>query len=444
MKIFKAFKKKKEKKTFIKYKKNLKKILKIVFKFPFVFNFTISLFFKKKKKLFSIRKYNLDCGTKKYKVKIKKIFITILILLKKVNYEKKKIFEKKISYIRNYFFKKINLSSIFINKIFVFFGEKIRKYVDINKLFLNVYKKGTGDKKNRSIFYIRKKIALNDIRLFFFYKKIILLRKKFFYDYETVKKYEKKFRKYLLNHDIIKKTLVERNQRLVISIAKNYINRGLNFDNIVQEGNIGLMKAIERFKYKKGFKFSTYSTWWIRQSITRAIADQSKIIRIPVHMTEVMSKITKIINEKKNNKNFDSIDISFLKKKLNISKEKIVKVLNLSKQPSSYEGCINTKKGTLIRSEIINDEKQLSSDEIIYKNEFKDIVFSILNFLDKKERKIIKMRFGLGNEKEKTLEEVGKIFNVTRERIRQIESKALKKIKNICIIDLLKFFKKGR
>lgn len=440
MKKFETLIKSKEKKLFIKNEKKQNELLKILFSFPFTINFLIKKILKslKKKNLFFIKnKYNINSN------EILKIKKNIFYILKKyllLNFSNKKKIYKKIFI----FIKKIKINFLFLNKIIKFFNKKSEKYLSYYEKLISLYSKKKKINYKVTIYKLRKKIFLNkklNKKLFYFYKKVLLIKKKIFCDFYFLKKTTFNVKKKILELERIKKVIIESNQRLIISIAKNYTGRGLGFNDLIQEGNIGLIKAVERFEYKKGFKFSTYSTWWIRQSITRAIADQSRIIRIPVHMTEVISKITKIVNEKKN-KTFDSVNIKFLEKKLNIKKNKIIKVMEMSKDPLSYEGIISSNDKCLNRNEIIEDKKQISNEEKIYKKEFKIIVKNILNFLDDKEKKIIKMRFGIGYKSEKTLEEVGKVFNVTRERIRQIESKALKKIRNSSIMNLLK--KKGR
>ncbi|UOQ33078.1 RNA polymerase sigma factor RpoD [Candidatus Vidania fulgoroideae] len=424
MKKFRILEKYNEKKLFIKLEKTLEKAYKNIFSFPFMINRFLNCFFYSKNSKHFFLKKNVP-SKKKNKEKIDKIFKRISFFFKKLVFKNKKI--KNIDKILH-LIKKIKFSGYFTKKIFIFFNSFYKKYISSRKMFFKNFLKNKSYKKKATEI-----------------KKNLLIGKKILYKKNIVKKKVSYIKKKKIIYENLLNILVESNQRLVISIAKNYVNKGLNFDCLVQEGNIGLIKAIERFEYRKGFKFSTYSTWWIRQSITRSIADQSKIIRIPVHMTENLSKILKIINKKFRNKTcLNSKDLSIIKKKLNISKNNIIKVLELSKGPLSLEGVLNTKKGNISRSEIIKDTSQKTNEEIIDNIELKNIVNNVLSFLEEKEREIIKMRFGIGYKKEKTLEEVGKRFNVTRERIRQIESKALKKIKNNSIINLLKFFKKGR
>ncbi|UOQ27860.1 RNA polymerase sigma factor RpoD [Candidatus Vidania fulgoroideae] len=423
MEKFKVLEKYNERIMFKKLEKTLEEINLNIFSFPFMLNRLSSYFInKKRKKNFFLRKNS--SSKQRSDEKINKILEKIVYLFKRTKYKKKK--KKKIKKIL-YFIKKIKFSSSFLKKMFFYFDAVYKKYISLNKSIFLYFKK--------------KKYKLERFRI----KEYILLKMKFFYKNKEIKKKIDDFKKKKKIYESLLNILVESNQRLVISISKNYLNKGLSFENLIQEGNIGLIKAVERFEYKKGFKFSTYSTWWIRQSITRSIADQSKIIRIPVHMTENLSKILKIINKKSKNKSFlNSKDLSIIKKKINISKSNVLKVLELSKGPLSLEGVLNTKKGNISRSEIVKDTSQKSNEELISDIELKEVVSNVLSFLDDKERKIIKMRFGIGYRKEKTLEEVGKKFNVTRERIRQIESKALNKIRNNSIIDLLKIFKKGR
>lgn len=224
-----------------------------------------------------------------------------------------------------------------------------------------------------------------------------------------------------------KDILIESNLRLVISIAKRYIGKGLSIDDLIQEGNIGLMRAVEKFEYKRGYKFSTYATWWIRQSISRAIADQSKTIRIPVHMIENINKINKIIKEMVQEKGVEPIPEE-ISKKTKIPVEKIKNILKISRDPLSIEASIGDDSDTMLK-DLIKDEMTPSPlDEVIYVD-LKKSIEKILHVLSPKEQMIIKKRYGIGEGYSSTLEEVGAEFNVTRERIRQIELKALKKLK---------------
>ena len=285
----------------------------------------------------------------------------------------------------------------------------LKKFLDTNNVWKQFFSKNKDDFKNirERLIEISHKLGISVTD----FKKLV----------SRVQKGEKESR-------IAKKEMVEANLRLVISIAKKYTNRGLQFLDLIQEGNIGLMKAVDKFEYRRGYKFSTYATWWIRQAITRSIADQARTIRIPVHMIETINKIVRtqrlILSEFGREATPEE-----LAKKLRMPLDKVRKVLKISKEPVSLEKPVGDEEDSSL-GDFIEDTKALAPLEQAIKSNLGEATTKILSTLTPREERVLRMRFGVGMNTDHTLEEVGLQFSVTRERIRQIEAKALRKLKH--------------
>jgi len=300
---------------------------------------------------------------------------------------------------------------------------------ELKKLFRLAKKNCQEERKIRKNFGISKKYLIEYERIIKNeQKKIKLIEAESTFDAEELKKAVKSIEEGELKAKLAKDEMVTANLRLVISLAKRYVNRGLQFLDLIQEGNIGLIKAVDKFEYQRGYKFSTYATWWVKQAITRAIADQARTIRIPVHMIETINKLIRTSRHmvQKMGREPSSEEIA---KKIELPLEKVIKVLKIAKHPISLETPVGEEEESHL-GDFIEDKKIVSPGEAAINRNLQEQTKKILSTLTPRQEKIVRMRFGIEEKADHTLEEVGQDYNLTRERIRQIEEKALRKLRH--------------
>jgi RNA polymerase primary sigma factor len=320
------------------------------------------------------------------------------------------------------------------NRLLTFFGEVERQFaIPIQTINRDKKKLQQERNKERRQFY--------SSRIERYEEELERLEERFVIPYDHLKVLLTEVRRGEAETDRAKQELIVANLRLVVSIAKKYTNRGLQFLDLIQEGNIGLMKAVDKFEYRRGYKFSTYATWWIRQAITRAIADQARTIRIPVHMIETINKLTRttrmLVQELGREPSVEEIAA-----RMDMPVSKIRKIHKISQEPISLETPIGEEEDSHL-GDFIEDTNSVSPIEAVIMRTLKDHTENVLKSLTPREEQVLKLRFGIGDGTEHTLEEVGRTFNVTRERIRQIEYKALRKLRHPTRAHLLKPFSEG-